>query len=291
MSVDKDHAESLELVSSTVCFGGEQRRYKHVSETVKCEMHFSLFLPPQAKEGEVLPVLFWLSGLTCTDENFVTKAGAQRVAAELGIIIVAPDTSPRGEHIADDPDGAYDLGKGAGFYVNATQPPWAENYQMYSYIVEELPQLIKQEFKVKPKFALAGHSMGGHGALTIGLSNIQLFCSISAFAPIVAPSECPWGQKALQAYLGEDKSSWSQYDACYLLKQQGQYLQMPILIDQGLDDDFLHNQKLTQPFEDIVDELNYKAIIQYHTGYDHSYYFIASFIENHLRFHFEYLSK
>lgn len=281
--------KQLQMVSTTTCFGGEQRRYKHNSTALACDMHFSVYLPPQAQKSAQVPVLFWLSGLTCTDENFMTKAGAQRVAAELGMIIVAPDTSPRGEHVADDE--SYDLGKGAGFYLNATQSPWSENYQMYDYIVEELPKLIRNEFNVKPKFAIAGHSMGGHGALTIGLSNLQQFTSISAFAPIVSPAECAWGQKALSAYLGEDKSTWSQYDACQLLDQQGKFLQLPILIDQGLADDFLETQLLTRPFEVVAKNIDYPAQIQYHSGYDHSYYFIASFIESHLRFHFEYLSK
>lgn len=282
-------SKPLQMVSTTACFGGEQRRYKHSSTTLCCDMNFSVYLPPQSKKDSPLPVLFWLSGLTCTDENFITKAGAQRVAAELGLIIVTPDTSPRGDQVADD--DAYDLGKGAGFYLNATQLPWSENYHMYDYIVEELPDLIRSEFNVKPKFAISGHSMGGHGALTIGLSNLQRYTSISAFAPIVSPSNCAWGQKALNAYLGPDKDTWSQYDACHLLSQQGQFLQLPILIDQGLADDFLDSQLLTRPFDTIAKQISYPAQIQYHSGYDHSYYFIASFIESHLRFHYEHLSK
>lgn len=279
----------IEQISSTTCFGGQQQRFKHNSNVLNCEMHFSVFVPPQISQGERLPVLFWLSGLTCTDENFVTKAGAQRTAAKLGMIIVAPDTSPRGAEVADD-DG-YDLGQGAGFYLNATEPPWDRHYKMYDYIVEELPGLIQDNFHVKSKSAIAGHSMGGHGALVIGLSNMQQFTSISAFAPIVNPIECPWGVKAFNAYLGDDKSTWEQYDACSILKQQGSFLQVPIKIDQGLDDNFLQSQKLTRPFEEQAKSDNYPAQISYFPGYDHSYFFIASYIDAHLRFHYQYLTK
>ncbi|GAA0856988.1 S-formylglutathione hydrolase [Aliiglaciecola litoralis] len=278
---------SLELIASTNCFGGQQQRYQHHSEVLNCDMKLSVFVPPQVQLSHRLPVLFWLSGLTCNDENFITKAGAQRVAAELGMILVAPDTSPRGDEVADDE--GYDLGKGAGFYVNATQAPWDSHYKMYDYIVEELPALIRDTFHCKAKFSIAGHSMGGHGALVIGLSNVQQYMSVSAFAPIVNPMACDWGKKALTAYLGEDKTSWQQYDACHLLQQQGQFLQVPMLIDQGLADDFLDSQKLTRPFEQIAKQINYPAEINYHSGYDHSYYFIASFIENHLRFHYRHL--
>lgn len=277
----------LEKVSSNLCFGGQQQRFKHHSNVLNCDMHFSVFVPPQVGAGHRLPVLYWLSGLTCTDENFVIKAAAQRVAAELGMIIVAPDTSPRGDDVADDE--GYDLGKGAGFYVNATHAPWNAHYKMYDYIVEELPTLINQHFHTKSKAAIAGHSMGGHGALVIGLSNVQQFTSISAFAPIVNPMDCAWGQKALGAYLGPDKTQWQAYDACHLLEQQGQFLQLPILIDQGLADDFLDSQKLTRPFDEKAKAMKYPAQVNYHPGYDHSYFFISSFIESHLRFHFKYL--
>ncbi|MEP4889862.1 MAG: S-formylglutathione hydrolase [Aliiglaciecola sp.] len=278
----------LELTSSVKSFGGQQQRFKHQSKVLNCEMNVSVFVPPQVEQNKPLPVVYWLSGLTCTDENFVTKAGAARVAAELGLIIVCSDTSPRGDNVADD-DG-YDLGQGAGFYVNATQPPWNSHYYMYDYIVDELPDLINQSFNCIPKVALAGHSMGGHGALTIGLSNIQKYTSISAFAPIVNPLDCPWGKKALHAYLGDDVSEWEQYDACKLLQQQGQFLQIPILIDQGLNDDFYQSQKLTKPFDELAQKLKYPAIVNYHSGYDHSYFFIASFIEEHLRFHHKFLT-
>lgn len=278
---------SWELVSSVASFGGQQQRYCHHSQSLNCDMHVSVYLPPQAKQSHRLPVLYWLSGLTCTDENFVTKAGAQRIAAELGMIIVAPDTSPRGEGVADAE--GYDLGQGAGFYVNATQPPWQSHYQMYDYIVEELPALIRQQFHCKAKAAIAGHSMGGHGALIIGLSNVQQYMSVSAFAPIVNPTKCDWGKKALSAYLGEDITDWEQYDACHILERQGQFLQLPILIDQGLDDNFLESQKLTKPFDELAKKLNYPAQINYIDDYDHSYFFIASFIETHLRFHYKHL--
>ena len=201
-----DNTDSIESVvglaelSANKCFGGWQKRYSHQSTLLKCEMQFSIFIPPIADPDKKMPVLYWLSGLTCTDENFSSKAGAQRVAAELGIMLVMPDTSPRGEHIPDATDAAYDLGLGAGFYLNATQEPWHEHYQMYDYVVEELPALINREFKVKAKSAIAGHSMGGHGALTIALSNMEKYCSVSAFAPIVNPSDCQWGQKAFSHY-------------------------------------------------------------------------------------------
>lgn len=282
---------SIDLISQTNCFGGSQRKYKHASSTLSCDMHFSIFLPPQAEQAVALPVVYWLSGLTCTDDNFVQKAGAQRIAAELGLVLVVPDTSPRGEGVPDAPDGAYDLGLGAGFYLNATQRPWDTHYHMYDYIVDELPELINQHFNVRQKAAIAGHSMGGHGALTIGLSNMQRYCSISAFAPIVNPMECPWGEKAFRHYLGDDRTEWEAYDACELLQKQGQFLQLPIRVDQGLEDDFLLNQKLTRPLQVRAEALSYPAEFHYHGGYDHSYFFIASFIEQHLRFHAKHLKN
>ncbi len=279
----------LAELSSNKCFGGWQKRFSHRSEVLNCDMQFSVYVPPAGEQDMQLPVLYWLSGLTCNDENFSTKACAQRVAAELGIMLVMPDTSPRGEDVPDAEDGAYDLGQGAGFYLNATQAPWNKHYHMYDYIVEELPELIKKNFRVKPKAAIAGHSMGGHGALTIALSNVKHYSSVSAFAPIVSPSDCHWGQKAFSHYLGDDKRDWLQYDSCALMRQQGQFLQLPMWVDQGLNDDFYHAQKLSKPLEDIAKELNYPAEFRYHSGYDHSYFFIASFIEDHLRFHARYL--
>jgi S-formylglutathione hydrolase len=278
----------LAELSANKCFGGWQKRFSHKSEVLNCEMQFSVFIPPSQPDTK-LPALYWLSGLTCNDENFVIKAGAQRVAAELGIMLIVPDTSPRGEHVPDAADGAYDLGLGAGFYVNATQEPWKKHYQMYDYIVDELPELIKKEFRVQDKAAISGHSMGGHGALTIALSNMKRYSSVSAFAPIVNPSECHWGQKAFTHYLGEDKNLWTDYDSCALMRQQGQFLHIPMLVDQGLDDNFFHTQKLSKPLEDVAKEIGYQAEFRYHSGYDHSYFFIASLIEQHLRFHAKHL--
>jgi S-formylglutathione hydrolase len=252
-------------------------------------MQFSVFIPPINEPDTKLPVLYWLSGLTCTDENFAVKAGAQRIAAQLGIMLVMPDTSPRGDHIPDAADAAYDLGLGAGFYLNATQEPWHEHYQMYDYVVEELPAVINKQFKVKAKSAIAGHSMGGHGALTIALSNMKKYCSVSAFAPIVNPSDCQWGQKAFNHYLGDNPKNWEAYDSCMLMRQQGEFLHIPMLVDQGLDDNFYLTQKLTKPLEEIALEMGYDAEFRYHPGYDHSYFFIASYIEEHLRFHAKYL--
>ncbi|GAB3028467.1 S-formylglutathione hydrolase [Bowmanella dokdonensis] len=274
--------------SAFKCFGGWQKRFEHDSRVLNCKMQFSVYLPPQAQQDEPLPVLYWLSGLTCNDENFSTKAGAQRVAAELGIMLVIPDTSPRGEEVADDE--AYDLGKGAGFYLNATQSPWDRHYRMYDYLMDELPALLQASFKLG-KAAIAGHSMGGHGALVLALRNPQRFTSVSAFAPIVNPADCPWGQKAFTAYLGEDKGRWQQYDACYLLSKSNPKTRLPILIDQGLEDNFLASQKLTRPLERLCIECGYPGEFRYHQGYDHSYYFIASFIEDHLRFHAVHLNR
>ena len=209
----------FELIDSHRSHGGEQQRYRHRSEVLGCDMVYSVFLPPQAARGPV-PVLYYLSGLTCTDENFVAKAGAQQHAAEYGIAIVAPDTSPRGEGVPDDPDGAWDFGLGAGFYVNATQAPWDKHYRMYDYVLEELPALVNESLPVDgTRQAITGHSMGGHGALTIGLGNPDLYQSISAFSPICAPSQCPWGHKALGNYLGEDQAQWLAHDACHLVGQ------------------------------------------------------------------------
>lgn len=277
---------SINELSASKSFGGWHKQFSHSSKVLNCDMRFAVYLPPQAEQGKKLPVLYWLSGLTCTDENFMQKAGAHRVAAELGMIIVAPDTSPRGDEVADD-DG-YDLGKGAGFYVNATQEPWKKHYQMYDYIVKELPTLIQDNFSVSEKAAISGHSMGGHGALMIALRNPEMFVSASAFSPIVNPMNCPWGQKAFTAYLGDDKDEWQQYDSCYLLEHAEK--QVPMLVSQGDADQFLAEQLKTEALEAIVHEKSAPVTIERHDGYDHSYYFIASFIEQHLKFHAEYLS-
>lgn len=278
----------LTEISAVKSFDGWQKRFQHDSQVLHCKMQFSVYLPPQAKQNTPLPVLYWLSGLTCTDENFSAKAGAQRVAAELGIMLVIPDTSPRGDGVPDAEDGAYDLGLGAGFYVNATESPWQRHYQMYDYIAEELPALIEQQFNIS-KSAISGHSMGGHGALVLALRNPGRFTSVSAFAPIVNPVECPWGEKAFSAYLGDDKQDWQQYDACSLLAEKQGDWHIPIKVDQGLADNFLESQRLTRPLEQVCKETGVNAEFGYHPGYDHSYYFIASFIEQHLRFHAKYL--
>ena len=273
----------MEQISSYRCFGGQQMRYSHASGALDCEMTFSIFLPPQAQEGPV-PVVYWLSGLTCTDENFVNKAGAQRYAAELGLAIVAPDTSPRGDDVPDDPDSAYDFGLGAGFYVYATQQPWNRHYRMYDYIVDELPALIEKNFPVDTaRSGISGHSMGGHGALTIALKNPQRFKSVTAFSPICSPLNCPWGEKALGNYLGPDRDSWQDYDTTALIARSEQ--QLPVLVDQGTADNFLVEQLKTPLLEQACQDAGYPMTIRMQDGYDHSYFFIASFIGDHLAFH------
>jgi len=273
----------MQQIAENKCFGGRQLRYSHMSKVLGCEMNFSIFLPPQASEGKV-PVVYWLSGLTCTDENFVTKAGAQRYAAELGLAIVAPDTSPRGKGVPDDPDGAYDFGLGAGFYVNATQAPWSRHYHMYDYVVQELPALVAGHFPVDDsRVGISGHSMGGHGALTIALKNPGRFRSVSAFAPICSPLNCPWGEKALGGYLGPDREAWRAHDATALLAQASERL--PVLVDQGDADNFLEEQLKTQLLQEASRAADYPMTIRMQPGYDHSYFFIASFIGEHLAFH------
>ncbi len=279
---------SINKVSENRSFGGMHLQYTHRSEVLDCEMRFAIFLPPQAYQSKDVPVLYWLSGLTCTDENFMQKAGAFRVAAELGIAIVAPDTSPRGESVPDDENGAYDFGLGAGFYLNATQAPWSSHYQMYDYIVKELPMLITTHFPVNQQKGISGHSMGGHGALTIGLKNANEFTSISAFSPIVNPSQVPWGEKAFTHYLGEDRQTWLAYDACELIKNAE--TKLPILVDQGDADSFLETQLLPERFVEAAKKAAYPVDVRIQNGYDHSYYFISSFIEDHLRFHAKYLN-
>ncbi|KAA8732162.1 S-formylglutathione hydrolase [Acinetobacter qingfengensis] len=274
----------MERIEHHASFGGWQEVYQHQSKQLNCTVNFAVYLPPHLK-GEKLPVLYWLSGLTCNEQNFITKAAAQKYAAEHQIILVAPDTSPRGEDVAND--AAYDLGQGAGFYVDATQQPWADHFRMYSYLTEELPALINSHFPVNGKQSIAGHSMGGHGALIIGLRNPAQYQSISAFAPIVAPTQVPWGQKAFQTYLGADQNTWRNYDAVTLIQQTSQ--QLPILIDQGQDDPFLEEQLKPQLLQQAAQIQNYPLILNLRSGYDHSYYFIASFIEDHIRFHAQYL--
>jgi S-formylglutathione hydrolase len=277
----------MQEIARARCFDGEQLRLQHRAETLSCDMTVSVFLPPQAGERKV-PAIYWLSGLTCTDENFVTKAGAQRYAAEHGVALIAPDTSPRGDAVPDDPDSDWDFGHGAGFYVNATQEPWSTHYRMYDYVLEELPALIAGSFPINPLAAsLMGHSMGGHGALVIGLRNPERWQSLSAFSPIVAPSQCPWGEKALGRYLGAGRDAWRDYDASALIEDGAP--QMPLRIDQGTADNFLETQLKTKVFEAACESRGYEAAINYREGYDHSYYFIASFIGEHIGFHATHL--
>jgi S-formylglutathione hydrolase len=282
----------LEEIGSNLSFGGQQLRYRHHSNILNCDMTFSIYLPPQAKQAPV-PVLYWLSGLTCSDENFVTKAGAQQHAAEYGIAIVCPDTSPRGEGVPDDEESAYDFGLGAGFYINATEQPWATHYQMYDYVVEELPALINAEFPVDgSKVAISGHSMGGHGALTVALKNPERYCSVSAFSPICSPINCPWGQKALSKYIGdESQGHWNSQDTVELVKTADDQLKnsMPVLVDQGDADNFLAEQLNTQLLIDTAEQEGFPMRIRFQSGYDHSYFFIASLIGEHIRFHSNYL--
>lgn len=277
----------MKIVQEQVCFGGRQIRYQHDSQVLKCSMEFSVFLPPQAESGPV-PAVYWLSGLTCSDENFSSKAGAQRVAAELGIALIIPDTSPRGEGVADDENGAYDLGLGAGFYVNATQAPWNKHYQMYDYVLNELPNLVEAQLPLSNKRAISGHSMGGHGALVLALRNPERYTSVSAFAPISNPSDCPWGEKALGAYLGANREMWAHYDASLLLMNKG--CSLPILVDQGEADNFLAEQLKPQALVAAAKQVQADLTLRMQPGYDHSYYFIASFIEDHLRFHVQHLN-
>lgn len=280
---------TIERIALNRCFEGEQQRFSHESQSLGCEMNFSIFLPPQAKTASV-PVLYWLSGLTCSDENFVQKAGAQRYAAEHGVAIVATDTSPRGDKIPDDPQGSWDFGLGAGFYVNATEDPWRVNYRMYDYITDEIPALIAANFPILPELsAIFGHSMGGHGALTIALRNPDRYRSVSAFSPIVAPSQCPWGTKALGNYLGDDIEKWKNYDSCELIRAGAQ--QMPMLVDQGEADDFLAEQLRTELLESACKDTGYEATIRRQEGYDHSYFFIASFVGSHIAFHARELTR
>lgn len=272
----------MKLIAENRCFEGRQLRYEHSSKSLNCSMNFSVFLPPQS-EGTKVPLIYWLSGLTCTDLNFVQKAGAQRCAAELGFAIVAPDTSPRGDNVPGDPEGHWSFGLGAGYYLDATQAPWAEHYQMYSYIRQELPELVENTLPVSGKRAIMGHSMGGHGALCIGLKNPDFYQSISAFAPICNPVKAPWGQTAFGRFLGEDQSAWAEYDATELLKKSDSPL--PIKIDQGGDDEFLQEQLMPQHLLDAASAKGVNVDYALHAGYDHSYFFIASFIDEHIKFH------
>ncbi len=278
----------LETLSSSRCFGGAQAFHRHPSSETGTPMRFAVYSPPAAERGKV-PVVWFLAGLTCTEENFTVKAGAQRVASELGVMLIAPDTSPRGEGVPDDPEGAYDFGLGAGFYLDATQSPWSANYRMRSWIERELPALITAELPAADmeRQSIMGHSMGGHGALTIGLRNPGRFRAISAFAPIVSPMNCPWGEKALGGYLGADRAAWRQYDACALIEDGARA--DALLVDLGEADSFLESQLRPQLLQQACAAAGVPLTLRLQPGYDHSYYFISTFIEDHLRWHAERL--
>ena len=273
----------LELISEHACFGGVQRFYKHDSAEIGLPMRFSAFIPAHAG-GARLPALFYLAGLTCTEETFPIKAGAQRVAAELGLVLIAPDTSPRGANVPGETD-AWDFGAGAGFYIDATAAPWSRHYRMESY-VHELRELVVRELPVDAaRLGVFGHSMGGHGALTLALKRPDVFRSVSAFAPIAAPTRCPWGKKAFSGYLGADEETWRAHDATELMAAASTPFPAGILIDQGLGDKFLAEQLYPEAFEEACQKAAQPLQLRRHAGYDHGYYFIASFIEDHLRFH------
>jgi S-formylglutathione hydrolase len=281
----------MNCIENRACFGGHQQVWRHASTSTNCEMNFAIYLPPGIDKVELdvlprqnqraMPVLYWLSGLTCTEQNFITKAGAQRYAAEHGVVLVVPDTSPRGIAVATGP--SYDLGLGAGFYVNATQQPWAQHYRMYDYIVHELPQLIENHFNVSQKRSIFGHSMGGHGALMIALRNPGRYASVSAFAPIVAPSQVPWGQKAFENYLGTDQKSWRDYDSVALIEKAPERLEL--LIDQGDADEFLGKSLTPELLRAACLKHGHPLQLNMRKGYDHSYYFVASFIGEHIAHH------
>jgi S-formylglutathione hydrolase len=272
----------LETVSESRCFGGVQGVYSHASEQTGCSMRFSVYRPPQAEAGPV-PVLYWLSGLTCTEENFTVKAGAQRYAAEHGLMLVAPDTSPRGVGLPGE-DEDYDFGSGAGFYVDATVSPWAAHYRMYGYVTKELPPLILDHFPGDAaRQGIFGHSMGGHGALVCALRNPELYKSVSAFAPIVAPTQVPWGRKAFGGYLGPDEAAWRQYDACELIR--GGARASEILVGQGTADGFLEEQLRPDLLREACGAAGQPLTLRMQDGYDHSYFFIASFVGDHIAHH------
>jgi len=279
---------SIELVSEHGCYGGVQRFYKHASRETRGTMKFSVYLPPQSKTGK-LPVLYYLSGLTCTEETFPIKAHAQQAAAQLGLILVAPDTSPREPRLPGDAD-SWDFGQGAGFYLDATQAPWSTNYRMYSYVTRELPEIVAQNLPVDPAATgIFGHSMGGHGALTIALKNPTVYKSVSAFAPIAAPMQCPWGKKAFTNYLGSNEETWREYDATELVARKP-YPGL-ILSDQGTSDQFLKEQLLPEKFKAAAEKAGQKLELRMQPGYDHGYYFMQTFMADHLRHHAAILKK
>ena len=280
---------TVKTLSENKCFGGVQGIYTHDSAETRCRMRFGVFLPPRASTDRV-PLLYWLSGLTCTEENFIVKACAQRVAAELGLAIVVPDTSPRGLNLPGDAE-SYDFGVGAGFYVDATEAPWSGGYRMYSYVAKELPKVVAANFPIDASRAgIVGHSMGGHGALTIALKNPDSYRSVSAFAPICSPMRCPWGEKALAGYLGRDRTAWREYDTTALLEERG-WNGPPLLVDQGTKDPFLDNQLKPELLRETCVARDVPLELRMQEGYDHSYFFIATFIEDHLRYHARYLLR
>lgn len=280
---------NLELLSEHRCFDGVQRFYRHQSHEIGLPMNFSVFIPPQAAQGPV-PVLFFLAGLTCTEETFMIKAGAQRLAAEHGLMLVAPDTSPRGAG-APGEDDDWDFGTGAGFYLDATQAPWSKHYRMESYIVSELGDMVTRDLPGDAaRMGIFGHSMGGHGALVLAQRHPQRFRSVSAFAPIAAPSRCPWGVKAFSAYLGEDRQAWAGHDASALMQNSSNPFPKGILIDQGLADGFLAEQLYPEAFEEACAAAGQPLSLRRHEGYDHGYYFISTFMKDHIAFHAEQLN-
>jgi S-formylglutathione hydrolase len=271
----------MELLSSTKVSGGWLKRYRHESLSVKGDMVFAIFLPPQTESANV-PVLYWLSGLTCTDENFSQKAGAFKKAAELGLAIVMPDTSPRGTDYPGEHD-SYDFGSAAGFYLNATVAPYSNTYHMYDYVVQELPHLVEEHFPVTDKRSISGHSMGGHGALVCSLKNPGRYQSVSAFAPITNPTQCPWGEKAFTGYLGDDRETWKAWDSCELIATASERL--PLLVDQGEADNFLEEQLKPEALEAACEKAGHPLTLRRQPGYDHSYFFISTFIDDHLEHH------
>lgn len=280
---------SIETLSEHRCFAGRMGYYRHFSQTIGLPMRFSVYQPPQAAHGPV-PVLYYLAGLTCTEETFMVKAGAQRLAAELGLMLVSCDTSPRATGIAGEADD-WEFGAGAGFYLNATQAPWSAHFRMYDYVRDELRAVVGAHFPASPLCSISGHSMGGHGALVLGLRNPQIYCSVSAFAPICAAQHSAWGRKALPRYLGSDTGEWAAYDACAVVRSGSGPLFPMLLVDQGLDDKFLHAGQLQpEALEAACAERGQPLQLRRHPGYDHGYYFIASFIDDHLRFHAEALA-
>lgn len=279
----------IETLSEHLCFGGVQGFYRHASQVIGLPMRFSVYQPPQAARGKV-PVLFYLAGLTCTEETFMIKAGAQRFAARYGLMLVSCDTSPRNTGIAGEADD-WEFGSGAGFYLNATQAPWSRYFRMYDYVLHELREPVAERFPGDmQRLGIFGHSMGGHGALVLALRNPEVYRSVSAFAPICAPSQCPWGVKAFSRYLGDDRSAWSMYDATQLMRHGGKAVFDSILIDQGLGDKFLATQLLPEQFEAACTQVHQSLTLRRHAGYDHGYYFISTLIEEHIAYHAEALA-